>query len=1165
VIEIPGYRILRPLGQGGMATVYLAVQESLGREVALKVLAPTLAQDPVACERFLREARTAAKLHHPHIIAVHDVGVHNGTPFMSISYESGGTVAQTTRAQEDPKFAFRIVRDIAEALDYAHRQGVVHRDVKPENILLRPDGNCVLSDFGIAHAVEAQTGLTREGTSVGTPHYMSPEQLRGEHADGRSDLYSLGVVFYQLLTGDLPYQGTDGWAIGMQHIMAPIPKLPARLAYLQELLDGLLAKEPAARLQSGAEVVRWIDARVSLQTPAMTMAMPTPRGITSAEKAAQVSIAVLPFMDLSQGKDQEYFVDGLTDEILNLLARVPRLHVASRTATATFRGRNASLAEMGRELKVASVLEGSVRKAGERVRVSVQLINVADGYNLWSETYNRDLTDVFAVQEEIAQAVIEALREKLLPADPDSPAQELARQLQLARERLAGESREDAEAAVAAFAKVLAIDPAHTEAKYGSAAAQRTLARLDAAVAAEQAAVEAREREAAAARAAEEAREQAAAERAAAEQREREAAARAEEEARRREAAERAAAEAAERERVAAERAAEEQRQREAAALAAQQAREREAAARAAEEQRQREAAARAAEEQRQREAAAHAAEEQRQREAAQHAAEEAADQARQQQAAELAAARAAEEARHEAEERARAEEQRQREAAARVAAEHQQREAAALRAAEEQRQRDAAQQAAAEARRADADAREAAERAAAEAAERAAAAAAAPLSTIVIPIPGRGAHAEPAAPPPPAAPPADKIGGARAPDPAERALAFAQVMDSHPKVRPEMAPPMKRNPLPLVLGGLAVLALVGGGAWWFMGQRAAADLAQCKSALDGAQALLATDAGKAADALAPAGATCTGADAERLHQLQGDVELARTREQTCLQAEAQAGKHLEEGQPALAGTVLDGARTACAARAAFVAADTRANNAAAEARRLFVEASAQLKAGDVRAADTALKKALATDANLPGTELMRADIDQRLAKLPKETPAPTPATPTPAPAVAQAPPKPEPKPEAKPEAKPPVTPPKPAPTTAALTPPPAPRPVAPAPTPAAPIVAPGPTAPASAPAPMPTAAAPPPPPSPAAKKAALVPISTPSPPFPDSALRARLSGYVVVTYTVGTDGRVGNMRILESQPRGVFDRTVQQTLGRWRYEPPSAPREITHTFDFEQ
>jgi chemotaxis methyl-accepting protein methylase len=328
---------------------------------------------------------------------------------MSISYESGGTVAQTTRAQEDPKFAFRIVRDIAEALDYAHRQGVVHRDVKPENILLRPDGNCVLSDFGIAHAVEAQTGLTREGTSVGTPHYMSPEQLRGEHADGRSDLYSLGVVFYQLLTGDLPYQGTDGWAIGMQHIMAPIPKLPPRLSYLQELLDGLLAKEPAARLQSGAEVVRWIDARVSLQTPAMTLAMPTPRGLTSAEKAAQVSIAVLPFVDLSQGKDQEYFVDGLTDEILNLLARVPRLHVASRTATATFRGRNASLAEMGRELKVASMLEGSVRKAGERVRVSVQLINVADGYNLWSETYNRELTDVFAVQEEIAQAVIEAL------------------------------------------------------------------------------------------------------------------------------------------------------------------------------------------------------------------------------------------------------------------------------------------------------------------------------------------------------------------------------------------------------------------------------------------------------------------------------------------------------------------------------------------------------------------------------------------------------------------------------------------------------------------------------------------------------------------------------------------------------------------------------------
>lgn len=418
MLEIPGYTILRPLGQGGMATVYLAVQQSLGREVALKVLSPALAQDSTATERFVREARIAAKLHHPAIVAIHDVGVHAGMPYMSIAFEPGGTVAQLARSHLDPKAVFRIIRDIANALDYAHRQGVSHRDVKPENILLRADGSCVLSDFGIARAAESQIGLTREGTSVGTPHYMSPEQLRGERCDGRSDLYSLGVVFYQLLVGNLPYQGTDAWAIGMQHLMEPIPRLPPSLAYLQEFLDGLLAKDPAARLQSGAEVVRWIDSHVTL-TPAMTVAMLTPRGISGSGSAiTAASIAVLPFADMSQAKDQEYFSDGLSEEVLNLLAKVPKLHVAGRTSSFSFKNKHATLAEIGRELKVATVLEGSVRKLGERIRVSVQLLKVVDGFHLWSETYDRQLTDVFAIQDEIAIAVVASIKATLLPEAP---------------------------------------------------------------------------------------------------------------------------------------------------------------------------------------------------------------------------------------------------------------------------------------------------------------------------------------------------------------------------------------------------------------------------------------------------------------------------------------------------------------------------------------------------------------------------------------------------------------------------------------------------------------------------------------------------------------------------------------------------------------------------
>ena len=1186
MIEIPGYRILRPLGQGGMATVYLAVQESLGREVALKVLAPSLAQDPVSTERFLREARTAAKLHHPHIIAVHDVGVHAGTPFMSISYEPGGTVAQKVHEGEglDQKSVFRIIRDIAEALDYAHRQGVVHRDVKPENILLRADGHCVLSDFGIAHAMEsAQTGLTREGTSVGTPHYMSPEQLRGEHGDGRADLYSLGVLFYQLLTGELPYQGTDGWAIGISHMTKEIPRLPDRYSYLQELLEGLLAKEPGARLQSGAEVVRWLDARVSLQTPAMTIAMPTPRGGTSTgNKPQRVSLAVLPFVDLSPAKDQEYFVEGLTEELLNLLARVPQLHVASRTATATLRGRNVSLSEMGRELKVASVLEGSVRKAGERVRIAVQLINVADGYNLWSETYNRDLTDVFAVQEELAIAMVEALKDKLLPHDPDSPEQELGRQLQLAREKLAGESREDAEAAVAAFAKVLAIDPNHAEAKYGSAAAQRALTRFDASVAAgaaaERAAQEARAaaeaaraeaeraareaREAAAAdraaaeKAAQEAREaaaaeraaaerlaqEAAAERAAAEQREREHAARAEAEARRREAAEKAAAEAQERERLAAARAAEEARQREqaavAAAVAAEQARQREAEAKAAEEAKQREAAAKAAEDAKQREAAAKAAEETKQREAAAKAAEEAKQREAAAKSAEEAKQREAMDARRKEAEAANAllaEQTRQREAAARAAAEH--RQADEMQALAEKRRREM----------------EAQEKAAAAAAASAAAAAAGPQSTLV--VPPRQISPEMAAAQTPKGD--DRLGGARQPDPADRAIAFASAMDQ--RTEPVAPPPVKKkgSPLPLVIGGVVVLALAAVGVWKFMGGPSEADIAACNGFIAGTRtALTGGDVAAAEAALASARTACTGAQAAPLEALAGEVATARTQAQACEAAEAQATTQLDQGLPLLARGVLDGVRAQCAPRPAFAALDTRAQGAEAEARRLFAEAAAQFKAGDVAAADATLKQALAADAALADTQVLRAEIDKRLATMPPPAEPVAPPAPTPAETAAAKPPEPKPA-----EPKPPVTAPE---TPTATVPPPPPKPVTPTPTPA-----PTPTTTAPTPAPLPAppppvAATPEPAPTPAAPtRAKLVPISTPQPPYPVEALRSKQAGQVIATFTVNADGSVGNVRIVKSTPRGVFDRTVENTVERWRFQPIEAQRDVTQTFTF--
>jgi serine/threonine-protein kinase PpkA len=259
VIEIPGYRLIRPLGRGGMATVYLAVQESVQREVALKVMSPTLQSDAQFGERFLREARIAAKLRHPHVVQVHDVGVAADHHYIAMEYLPGGAALTRNGAPREVPFALRVVREIAGALTYAQSKGVVHRDIKPDNILLREDGAAVLTDFGIARASD-NTSMTRTGAIIGTPHYMSPEQARGLPLDGRADLYSLGIVFYELLLGRVPYQADDSLAVGIMHITAPLPKLPPHLAGLQPLLDRMLAKEPAQRHRDGAEVAQAIEA-----------------------------------------------------------------------------------------------------------------------------------------------------------------------------------------------------------------------------------------------------------------------------------------------------------------------------------------------------------------------------------------------------------------------------------------------------------------------------------------------------------------------------------------------------------------------------------------------------------------------------------------------------------------------------------------------------------------------------------------------------------------------------------------------------------------------------------------------------------------------------------------------------------------------------------------
>ncbi len=259
-LEIPGYTIQRMLGKGGMATVYLAVQEKFERDIALKVMAPALSADEGFRERFLREAKIVARISHPNIVAVYDVNEVNGIHYIAMEYHPGGDLKARLRNGLSAREAIGILRDMAKALDYAHSKGYLHRDIKPDNILFRVDGSAVLTDFGIAKATEGDANLTQMGMVAGTPKYMSPEQARGQPLDADSDLYSLGVVLFEMLTGRLPYEATDPIALGIQHMNAPIPKLEGRIAHFQPLIDRLLAKNAAQRPQSGAQLVREIDA-----------------------------------------------------------------------------------------------------------------------------------------------------------------------------------------------------------------------------------------------------------------------------------------------------------------------------------------------------------------------------------------------------------------------------------------------------------------------------------------------------------------------------------------------------------------------------------------------------------------------------------------------------------------------------------------------------------------------------------------------------------------------------------------------------------------------------------------------------------------------------------------------------------------------------------------
>ena len=430
------YALDRELGHGGMATVYLAQDLKHGRPVAIKVLRPELAA-ALGAERFLREIEIAARLTHPHILPLHDSGEANGFLYYVMPYLEGESLRD--RLNREPQLpveeAVRIGREVASALSYAHSHDVVHRDIKPENILLS-GGEAVVADFGIARAIVAAgtEKLTDTGLAVGTPGYMSPEQATAEaHIDGRADTYALGCVLYEMLAGHPPFLGTTAQEVLARHTLDPVPPLRTiRRAVppaVEHAVFKALAKSPADRFPSAAAFSEALTQTGA--PPSLTRQAARPAVFVAAGVAALVagyvlltrrpgssgdparSIAVLPFVNIGADPNNEPFSDGMSEELITALAKVEGLRVTARTSAFSFKGKEVDVREIGNKLNVGYVLEGSVRRAGPRLRVSAQLINATTGYHLWSDEYDRDAGDVFAVQDEITRAIVGALRLKL--------------------------------------------------------------------------------------------------------------------------------------------------------------------------------------------------------------------------------------------------------------------------------------------------------------------------------------------------------------------------------------------------------------------------------------------------------------------------------------------------------------------------------------------------------------------------------------------------------------------------------------------------------------------------------------------------------------------------------------------------------------------------------
>jgi len=434
------YQIIALLGAGGMGEVYRASDAKLGRDVALKVLPEDLARDAAWLARFEREARMAAALSHPNIVTLHSIEEVGGIHFITMEHVEGQTLDRLLTPEGLPLArALEVALALADALVAAHEKGIVHRDLKPANVMVANDGRIKVLDFGLAkRAVEEvkprmqtlTSPLTGAGAVLGTIPYMAPEQLRAQAVDARTDLFALGIVLYELLAGRRPFDGGSALDVSsaiLRDEPAPLTTLRSEApAELGRILQRCLEKEPKDRYQTVNEVrdeLRLVKRELEDVTAAapragaraaVTAALP-PLAPISADTP---SIAVLPFVNTSGDEENDYFADGLSEELLNVLTRIRGLRVASRTSAFYFKGKDVDLATVARQLNVATMLEGSVRKAGRRVRITANLIHAATDSRLWSQTYDRELDDIFAVQDDIAQSVVQELRTMLLAEKP---------------------------------------------------------------------------------------------------------------------------------------------------------------------------------------------------------------------------------------------------------------------------------------------------------------------------------------------------------------------------------------------------------------------------------------------------------------------------------------------------------------------------------------------------------------------------------------------------------------------------------------------------------------------------------------------------------------------------------------------------------------------------